>query len=221
MRAPSPNPLTPGYGFGSTLPPYSKSNPHKGTDWRYNNDHNVYAVDDGDVVVVPWNSKTTEGNMIIHTLGNRRWAYCHLDSFNVSNGKVQKGQKLGVMGATGKVSGAHLHVTMRIDGVLVNIMDYINEPFTGGNDMDKADNYFVQACAEGLLGRTAAGDQNLLNNVGRPKTDVLDTFRFYPEAKERARKANDYDRLLKENEQLKKQIQGQGTILKPGLYTVQ
>lgn len=62
---------------------------------------------------------------------------------------------------------------------------------------DVADNYFVQACAEGLLGRTAAGDQNLLNNVGRPKTDVLDTVRFYPEATDRLKKANNYDKDVK------------------------
>lgn len=64
-------------------------------------------------------------------------------------------------------------------------------------DSDKADDYYIQALSEGGLGRTAAGDKNLLNNKGQPKTKVLDTFRSYPEWKDRQTKANNYDRDVK------------------------
>lgn len=97
----------------------------------------------------------------------------------------------------------------------------------GDNDMsnnDLADNYFVQACAEAILGRTAAGDQNLLNNVGQPKTSVLDTFRSYPEAKARVAKLDNYDALVKQVADLEAQLaqagSGNATTLKPGLYNV-
>lgn len=71
----------------------------------------------------------------------------------------------------------------------------------------KADNYTIQALAEAGLGRTAAGDQNLINNVGRDVKEVIDTFRTYPEWKERQRKADDYDRLAAELAQLKEKPQ--------------
>lgn len=62
-----------------------------------------------------------------------------------------------------------------------------------GDDMPgpgTADNYTVEALAVAILGRTASGDKNLQNNIGRPVNDVIDTFRSYPEAKERAIRAD-------------------------------
>lgn len=60
-----------------------------------------------------------------------------------------------------------------------------------------ADNYTVQALAEGGLGRTASGDGNLQNNIGLPVNSVIDTFRNYPEWKARQAKANTYDADVK------------------------
>jgi murein DD-endopeptidase MepM/ murein hydrolase activator NlpD len=155
MRAPSPNVVT--LNFGATTPPYTANARHRGTDYSYSPDHSVYAVDDGEVQVVKWNGSTTEGNMIIQTSGNRRWAYCHLASFAVVNGHVQKGQKLGTMGATGQVKGAHLHLAMRIDGVLVDMTKYINEPFGDqGDDMTEDAWYQI---FRGMTGRDPTQDE--------------------------------------------------------------
>lgn len=132
MKAPSPNPVT--LKFGATTPPYTMTSPHIGTDYSYNPDHNVRAVDDGDVTIIRWDGKTREGNMIVHTLGNRRWAYCHLSLFGVTNGPIKKGQLLGVMGDTGFAFGKHLHIGMRIDGKLVDFEKYITEPFGSPGD---------------------------------------------------------------------------------------
>lgn len=71
---------------------------------------------------------------------------------------------------------------------------------------DVADNYFIEACAEGLLGRTASGDVNLLNNLGRPKNDVLDTFRSYPEHVAIMDKAAKYDADVAADEQFVKRV---------------
>lgn len=60
-----------------------------------------------------------------------------------------------------------------------------------GEDMPgNADSYTVQALSEAILGRTAEGDKNLENNIGRPVNDVIDTIRTYPEAKARAARAD-------------------------------
>lgn len=75
----------------------------------------------------------------------------------------------------------------------------------GEEDM-KADNYIVQALSEGLLDRTAAGDQNLLNNVGGDIKTVIDTIRSYPEAKSLRERARLYQSVVDENVKLKARI---------------
>src|SRR6188508_1294666 len=116
MIHPSTNPLTPGYGFGSVMPPYSPTKPHIGTDYRYNPNHTVYAPEDGHAEVVPWNGVSAEGNTIYITVDTRRHALCHLKSFAIQTGPVKQGQILGEMGATGFVQGAHLHWALRDHG---------------------------------------------------------------------------------------------------------
>lgn len=75
-----------------------------------------------------------------------------------------------------------------------------------GEDMCTADNYIVQALAEGLLDRTAAGDQNLLNNVGGEIKTVIDTIRSYPEAKSLRERARLYQSVVDENVKLKARV---------------
>ena len=60
--------------------------------------------------------KTAEwGNYVcVKTDTGQYHYYCHLKSRAVSKGqRVKAGDKLGVMGATGKVTGAHLHFEVR------------------------------------------------------------------------------------------------------------
>ena len=69
-----------------------------------------------------------------HPKINRATQYCHFKENNVSNGdKVNTGQKLGLMGATGNVTGAHVHLNLfetDINGVRLNR----NNGFLGGID---------------------------------------------------------------------------------------
>jgi len=55
----------------------------------------------------------------------RAFWYCHMASNDTAIGaKIEKGQKIGVMGKTGKVTGAHLHLGLResdANGTAINL----------------------------------------------------------------------------------------------------
>ena len=52
--------------------------------------------------------------------------YAHLNRIKVREGEeVQRGQVIGLMGRTGRVTGTHLHFEVRIDGHAVDPMDYL------------------------------------------------------------------------------------------------
>ena len=78
----------------------------------------VVAAGGGTVVQsqIVASGKTAEwGNYVcIRTDAGQYHYYCHLKSRAVSKGqRVKAGDKLGIMGATGKVTGAHLHFEVR------------------------------------------------------------------------------------------------------------
>ena len=57
------------------------------------------------------------GNFVIVQSGNRWWYYGHLRSVAVVRGEhVKEGDILGYQGATGPVTGEHLHFELRIGG---------------------------------------------------------------------------------------------------------
>ncbi len=72
----------------------------------------IYAVKDGEVVHVNYNTSKNEGKAvwILHD-GNVYTQYMHLSRIDVNVGdKVKKEQKIGLMGCTGKCYGPHLHL---------------------------------------------------------------------------------------------------------------
>ncbi len=87
----------------------------------------IYATDGGEVVFVGRNG--TYGMCIIIDHGDGiESLYAHLSAYAVEVGdKVGQGWKIGEMGATGRVTGVHLHFEVRVNGVRQNPMDYLNQ----------------------------------------------------------------------------------------------
>ena len=89
-----------------------KTAKHKGVDFGYysilHKYQPIYAVADGEII---YKKTQTSGGKVIHIKHKGCVSeYGHLDSWCVDVGqKVKMGQKIGTMGATGKVSGMHLH----------------------------------------------------------------------------------------------------------------
>ena len=98
---------------------------HEGVDFSNYPDKTVLMPETGVVQVVPWNGRSYEGNCIIIQVGNRRHILCHLSKFLVTNGQtVAEGTPVGIMGNTGYAIGIHLHWGLRVDGQLVNPLNY-------------------------------------------------------------------------------------------------
>lgn len=55
--------------------------------------------------------------------------YAHLSAFDVKVGdRVERGQIVGKVGATGRVTGPHLHLGLMVQGVAVDAMPLYTEP---------------------------------------------------------------------------------------------
>ena len=90
------------------------SSSHKGVDFGWYTQHHqpIYSVEDGTVIYKQY--QTTGGNVIHirHSDGTTTYVseYGHLDTVLVNVGDtVTKGQQVATMGATGQVTGEHLH----------------------------------------------------------------------------------------------------------------
>ncbi|USQ80261.1 peptidoglycan DD-metalloendopeptidase family protein [Ornithinimicrobium faecis] len=80
----------------------------------------VYAAAAGTVVRRGWNvvgGRTGNGIVVSHGSGVYTY-YGHLNAFRVGNGaSVSAGQRIADMGATGNVTGPHLHFEVQIGGI--------------------------------------------------------------------------------------------------------
>ncbi len=77
---------------------------------------NIYAADDGTVIVSTYNS--SYGNYVIIDHGGKiSTCYAHMSKRAVSVGaKVKRGQVIGYVGTTGSSTGYHLHFEVRVNG---------------------------------------------------------------------------------------------------------
>jgi murein DD-endopeptidase MepM/ murein hydrolase activator NlpD len=100
-------------GFGSAGRMWS--NLHTGLDFAAPNGTPVYAVQSGTIAEAGYAG--AYGNRIVLRAddGTVTW-YCHLSAITVSSGRVTSGQRIGAVGATGNVTGSHLHFEVRPGG---------------------------------------------------------------------------------------------------------
>ncbi|WP_270180570.1 M23 family metallopeptidase [Alkalihalobacillus sp. CinArs1] len=98
---------------------------HKGIDIAGVSDRTIKTVDNGTVTAA--GKRSGYGNQVtINHNNGMKTTYAHLSSISVSVGDtVQKGDKIGVMGTTGKSTGVHLHLEVYKNGKLENPMDYL------------------------------------------------------------------------------------------------
>ena len=91
--------------------------PHNGIDYAAATGTPVMSAGDGRVVQSGYNE--LNGNYIFIQHGERYMTkYLHLNRRDVQRGaRVRQGQRIGTVGATGRVTGPHLHYEFLVDGV--------------------------------------------------------------------------------------------------------
>lgn len=122
--------------YGPRICPNHGEEFHTGVDiGKHATDDPVWSADYGNVVFNGWstaygnvvliNSEFDERNMLLQT------RYAHLKNIYVSNGSVNRGQYVGIMGETGPAFGVHLHYETRdIDNLSTVWGGATNSPLT-------------------------------------------------------------------------------------------
>jgi len=98
---------------------------HNGVDFRARSATPVFAANSG--VVKLAENLFYSGNVVVIDHGTGIFTiYAHLSRIDVAAGRhIEKGQRLGLTGATGRVSGPHLHWGVKVRGVAVNPLQLI------------------------------------------------------------------------------------------------
>ena len=114
-------------GFGMRIHPVTGEwKQHKGIDLDVPLGTPVYAPASGKVTTVYTNSETCGVGAIIDHGGGWKTQYCHLDTVSVRlNENVQSGCLIGTVGATGQVTGAHLHYSIFYNGTAIDPAPYL------------------------------------------------------------------------------------------------
>jgi murein DD-endopeptidase MepM/ murein hydrolase activator NlpD len=104
--------------------------PHWGLDLAAKRGTPILASEAG-IVIYTGKGFRGYGNLIVIEHGED-WAtlYAHLDKISVEEGAhVERGQKIGAMGRTGRASGVHLHFEIRNNRQPVNPLAYLPQGF--------------------------------------------------------------------------------------------
>jgi murein DD-endopeptidase MepM/ murein hydrolase activator NlpD len=105
-------------GFAMRMHPIlQRMQAHKGIDYAAPSGTPVRAVGDGTVQFAGWQNGYGK---VVHVLHGRdkMTVYAHLSRVDVRKGqRVEQGQRIGAVGATGWATGPHLHFEFRLNGV--------------------------------------------------------------------------------------------------------
>ncbi len=129
-KAPFANPVKGSFRFTSPFgyrrdPKTGGRRMHSGVDFAAGSGTPLYATADGVVTHAGWQSGYGRLVKIQHEFGIET-RYAHLSRLRVKVGqRVSRGQRIGDMGASGRVTGVHLHYEVRVGGKAVNPMIYI------------------------------------------------------------------------------------------------
>lgn len=129
-KAPFANPVQDSFRFTSQFgfrrdPKTGGRRMHSGVDFAAGMGTPLYATADGVVTHAGWGSGYGRLVKIQHEFGIET-RYAHMSKMRVKVGqRVSRGQRIGDMGASGRVTGVHLHYEVRVGGQPVNPMIYI------------------------------------------------------------------------------------------------
>lgn len=99
---------------------------HNGVDFRAAVGTPVFASNAGIVKIAE--NLFYSGNVVVIDHGNLIFSiYAHLSKLKVKAGQqIEKGQLLGLTGATGRVSGPHLHWGIKVNGTSINPIEFVH-----------------------------------------------------------------------------------------------
>jgi murein DD-endopeptidase MepM/ murein hydrolase activator NlpD len=122
---PVPGDATSSFGKRSILNGQPRS-PHSGTDFQGATGTPVQAPNAGRIVLAA--NLYFSGNVVIVDHGQGLYSYfAHLSRLGVAEGdEVETGDLLGQVGATGRVTGPHLHWTVRVNGARVDALSLLS-----------------------------------------------------------------------------------------------
>ncbi|WP_246309186.1 M23 family metallopeptidase [Paenibacillus alginolyticus] len=113
-------------GFGIRRDPFTlKPTMHAGLDLDGETNDPVYATAAGKVVEASFDNEHGNHIIIDHSRGIQT-EYMHLNKMLVKRGEsVTKGQKIGLLGSTGRSTGSHLHYEVHKNGVQIDPSPYL------------------------------------------------------------------------------------------------
>lgn len=129
--------LTCSLSFGPALPSYKYiscvfgTGKHRGTDFAAPGGTEIYAIADGIVTDATYHYSWGNYVQIYHGKDDQGNTYSTLYAHMISTPivsagqSVTKGQVIGYVGSTGYSTGNHLHLEMKINGVLTNVANWI------------------------------------------------------------------------------------------------
>ena len=97
-----------------------KQSQHFGVDLEGKVGEPNYAANEGTVVMVR-ECYASGGTVLIHHGANLFTAYFHISKFTAHEGQeIKRGEQVGLVGKSGRVTGPHLHFGVKVAGLWVN-----------------------------------------------------------------------------------------------------
>lgn len=115
------------YGYRHRHPISGLPKMHNGIDIGGKIGSTIYSTASGRVKFTGWKGGYGKTIIIQHDNGTES-LYAHLSNIKVTNGQyIQQGAMIGLMGATGNVTGPHLHFEIRKNNKSINPLNVLNK----------------------------------------------------------------------------------------------